>query len=374
MGRGSLRVTVRGAVHLILTVAVGIAAAVKGNNLLFAVFSALLAVFVSAVILTWVTARKMELSRVVPEAVFAGEPFSVTLRFRNGKRAFPAFALRFEDRLSHEGRPAQAQPPPVWLPSAKPGERVRGSYSIVAMTRGKAKLGPVTLTAEFPPSFARYRRTLAVEDEILVLPRRATLHRRVVNRLLSRMENLECVPVLYAPGEDEFAGLRDYRPGDNPRRIHWKMSARAPDRLLVREFEDTRVRNAVVLLDTHLPNPNDARRRLRLERSLSFAVALVEALHMESYDVTFRTFAPEPVELPLEPRAGTLLELSAVLALLRPSRTHGLAELLAGQTPRREEVYFVLCLGDEPVPEWPGAGRSILLRPADMRAAMHYDS
>jgi uncharacterized protein (DUF58 family) len=36
-------------------------------------------------------------------------------------------------------------------------------------------------------------------------------------------------------GDDDFAGLREYRPGDSPRRIAWKSYARR-DALLVREY------------------------------------------------------------------------------------------------------------------------------------------
>lgn len=36
-------------------------------------------------------------------------------------------------------------------------------------------------------------------------------------------------------GEEDFSGLRDYRPGDSPRHIAWKVSARA-DRLLTKKF------------------------------------------------------------------------------------------------------------------------------------------
>ncbi|MGH8280118.1 MAG: DUF58 domain-containing protein, partial [Gammaproteobacteria bacterium] len=38
-----------------------------------------------------------------------------------------------------------------------------------------------------------------------------------------------------AQGEDDFAGLRDYRAGDSPRRIAWKASARE-NRLLTKQF------------------------------------------------------------------------------------------------------------------------------------------
>jgi uncharacterized protein (DUF58 family) len=37
-------------------------------------------------------------------------------------------------------------------------------------------------------------------------------------------------------GDDEFSGLRAYVPGDAPRTLHWKASARTGD-LLVKQFE-----------------------------------------------------------------------------------------------------------------------------------------
>src|SRR5690606_18345874 len=38
-------------------------------------------------------------------------------------------------------------------------------------------------------------------------------------------------------GQDDFSGLRSYRPGDAPRHVAWKASARLHDRLLVKEFQ-----------------------------------------------------------------------------------------------------------------------------------------
>lgn len=372
--RARVRVNVRGVVFLLLTAAIGVAAAVKGNNLLFLVFSSLVGVFLSAAFLTWATVRKLEIVRLVPETAWAGEPFTITLKIRNGKRLLPAFALRIEDRFHPEGRPSHTPPIAVSVPLARAGETFRTSYSHTPLQRGRARFGPIEAIAEFPPAFVSIRVTLPVSSEVLVHPRRGFLRRRVLNPYFSKLESCEAVPMLHTAGDDEFAGVREFRPGDPPKRIHWKMSARLPGRLLVREYEDTRVRNAVVLLDTYLPNPGDARRRLRLERAVSFAGALVERLHAEGYTVTFKAFAPDPVEIPLEPRAGASAELYATLALLKPSHVHSVEEFLAGLQATRDEVFFVLHLGDEALPDWPGASRAVVLDSADMRAALQYET
>jgi len=347
---------------------------VKGNNLLFAVFSVLAGLFAVSALLTVLVARKIEVSRVLPEAVTAGELFTLGLRFRNAKRLIPAYCLRFEDRLTYDGRPAPLQPTPVWLPSARPGERVRGSCFATAHQRGWAKLGPLTVVSEFVPGLFTYRAVLPLEDPVLVFPRPGILNRRVVNTCMTRIDYSDVTPTAYLHGDEEFASLREYRPGDSLRRIHWKMSARLQGKLLVREFEDAQVRDAVVLLETFLPNPNDQRRRLRLERAITFAATLVDALVAENYRVRFRAYTPGPTSLRLEPRRGAIDELLYALALLKPTRVHPIGDLLAAEEGGSRDVYFLLRIGSEPLPPWESIRRAVVVDPADMRSLMHVPS
>lgn len=368
--RSSFRVNPRGWIYLVLTVSVAFAAGFKGNNLLFAIFCVLFGLFVVCAFLTVAVARKIELSRVLPEAVCAGELFTLGVRFRNAKRLWPAFCLKFEDRLTYDGRPAALQPTPVWLPLAKPGARVRGTCYLTAHERGWAKLGPFTVTSEFPPGLFTYRHRVDVEDRILVFPRVGTLNRRVVNSLLSRADYTERPSSAFETGDEEFAGLREFRPGDNLRRVHWKMSARLQGKLLVREYENAKVRDALVLLETFLPNPNDPRRRMRLERAVTFAATLVEALLAESYTVRFKAFAPEPLTLDLEPRRGAADDLLGALALLKPSRVHSLADLPVSEDESEGTAVFLLRIGTEPLPAWENRPRTVILDPSDMKRLM----
>ncbi len=372
--RGKFSVNARGWVYAVLTLSVGVAAAVKGNNLLFAVFSVLLGVMGASALLTVLVARRMEVSRLLPEAIRAGEHFGVALRFRNGKRLLPAFCLRFEDRLTHEGRPASLQPTPVWLPLARPGERVRGTSWVAAHQRGWARLGPLAVTSEFTPGLFSYRTHIPVEDQVLVTPRMGVLNRRLINPYLAQADYADVAASMFTPGEEEFASLREYRPGDNLRRIHWKMSARMQNKLLVREFENARIRNAAVLLDTCVPNPGDARRRMRLERAVSFAATLAEELLAENYQVRFRAFGPDLMELHLPPRRGSMEELLGALALLKASRIHPLSDLIAEESGAGDEIYFLLKIGDEPLPAWEPLRRAVVMGPAEMRALMHLPS
>jgi uncharacterized protein (DUF58 family) len=370
--KASFRLTARGWVFLALMTSVGFAAAFKANNLLFAVFCVLFGLLSVSAWLTWAVARGLSLTRILPETAVVGETFVLGLRVVNRKRFWPAFCLRLEDRLGHEGRLAAIQPSAVWIPFARPGARLRASSYVVAHERGWAKLGPCAVSSEFLTGLFSYRTVLPGDDRLLVVPRLGRLNRRLVAGLLARGETSPFSSPEGDAGDEEFAGLRDYRPGDHPRRIDWKMSARVPSgRLLVREMENPRVRDAVVLLDTFLPNAGDARRRARLERAVTFAATLAEHLLAEQYLVTLRAFGPDPVSLDLEPRRGAVDDLLVNLALVRPSRVHPVADLVLQEEVRSDRVYFLLKAADEPLPEWEGQARSLVIDASEMKVLLH---
>lgn len=60
--------------------------------------------------------------------------------------------------------------------------------------------------------------------------------------------------LLLNPQGEELAGVRDYRPGDPAKRIHWKASARRQE-LLARQYETPGEEGAVLLLDLWREEP-----------------------------------------------------------------------------------------------------------------------
>ena len=368
--RWSFRVNGRGWIFLALAASVAFAAALKGNNLLFAIFCVLIAQFIVSAVLTVVVARGIELSRLLPSSATAGALFTVGIRIRNLKRFWPVFCLRIEDRVGSPGRPLALPPTPVWIPLAGPRKRVRTACYATAPERGWARLGPFTVISEFTPGLFTYRRVVPVVDRLLIYPRLGYLNRRFVDPLLAKVEYSDLAAHQFERGHEEFAGLRDFRQGDNPRRIHWKMSARVPGRLLVREHEDPRVRDVAILLETHLPKPGDGRRRNRLERAIAFSATLADALLGAGYHVRFRAFGPDPVALDLDPRGRELDGLLRELALLRPSRNRTLGELIAAEESPKDEVIFLLRIGDDPIPQRDELGHAVVLSAADMKNMM----
>jgi uncharacterized protein (DUF58 family) len=372
----SLRLTGRGSLFLAATFAIAIAAAASESNHLVLLSALLAGVFVATAALTLLGSRKLELSRTLPDAVHAHDTFEFTVSVRNPKRLTPAFALSIEERLTLDGRAAASQKGPVRLVVAPPGEAREAGSEATAFRRGQARFEPAAITTSFPPGLVTCRVEVAAPGEILIYPRQGTMERRVLDPHLSRVEHPDLFPTATSAGDDEFAGLREYRPGDNPRRIHWKMLARSPEKLFVREYEDARAREAVILLETLVPaGARDARRASRLERAISFSAALAEVLLASNYSVRFVAFGPGLVDLALTPRRGALAELNEALALLEAPQDRGLPELVDALGRTRDEVFFVLTIGQDAAA--PAAlalppRRTVVIPAEAMRSMMYY--
>jgi uncharacterized protein (DUF58 family) len=93
--------------------------------------------------------------------------------------------------------------------------------------------------------FFRGRRANPEAEIALVLPRFASLTRH------PRVHELEAsVAAPRAGSGTELFGVREYRPGDSRRRIHWRSSARHGE-LVVREYEPPGVQTLGIFCDPH---------------------------------------------------------------------------------------------------------------------------
>ena len=119
---------------------------------------------------------------------------------------------------------------------------------------GPLRRGPVdartwVLEASDPMGMYRYRRPSADAEVALVLPRFTSL---VAQPEVRELEASVAAP--RAGSGTEMFGVREYRPGDPLRRIHWRSSARHGE-LVVREYEPPGVQTLGIFCD---PAPTTA--------------------------------------------------------------------------------------------------------------------
>lgn len=143
----------------------------------------------------------------------------------------------------------------VPVPLLAPGQSLSHSYSFVPRLRGVYKVGPLVATWSDPFGLTTKRRTLIEPAEIIVHPTTELVHDRVLTR---EWEDPPIRPPFSKPWPTgfEFYGMRDYVPGDDPRRIVWRATARTLDpvtgagRYLVRVSEQGITDRVGLILDT----------------------------------------------------------------------------------------------------------------------------
>lgn len=191
----------------------------------------------------------VEIERSLPPRMQVGEEATVSLVIAHPGAALPA--LRVEQTCAAFGPLALA------CPALLRGERAVVETTRRAQLRGVHAGGTVRLSTTAPLGFVRSRCVHHVPGSITVVPRAVDLPR---------------VPALEGPRPTrhgveggaragtglDYIGVRDYRPGDAVRAVHWRSVART-GRLIVREFEEEgHAAIALVLAGEDVGEPPDS--------------------------------------------------------------------------------------------------------------------
>lgn len=287
-----------GAVYAVVLGLVATAAFYSQSNLLFVAVGLMIGGLVFAVLWAWLSLRGLRVRRSTPPRVSAGDPLVLRYRLDN-HGGLPAFAVVLRERPADDpaadgapGRPRRLGGAPVTWALHVGGRRgVRMQSRCRPRRRGVLALSGLTLTSTFPFGIVRKTLTFDLPASLLVLPRLYRLDPDLAGRLVRGADGDEG-PGRSAGGDDEFFGLRAYRPGDRPRAIDWKRSARGAG-LVVRERTRARPPALSVRLDLSHPfdeaRGDDADERFVLEeRAISLAGSLLTEAHRAGLRVDLR--------------------------------------------------------------------------------------
>jgi uncharacterized protein (DUF58 family) len=219
--------------------AIGFAAFNTGNNLLYLLFGAMLGMIVVSGWLSEQVIRNLVVYRRVPRGVTAGNPLRIHYQVENRRKRIPSFALEIgESGLLSRG----------FLPFIPPGGRAAARSENLFESRGVFPLDAVTLTTSFPFGLFRKSRDLPLAGELVVWPR-SDRKVRPPQPAGGRTPRVGAFSVGSAGLRGEYRGLRSYRPGDDPRDIHWRTTARL-GHPVVREYEQSDSETLWLCLDT----------------------------------------------------------------------------------------------------------------------------
>ena len=172
------------------------------------------------------------------------------------------------------------------LPSLRPGDVQEVQYTVRSHTRGVHRIGPLGVRVRDP--FGLTLRTAAVsgDAEIVVLPKVVPLpHGRSLGSGIGSEGSIPHMVALH--GEDDQT-VREYRDGDDLRRIHWPATARTGE-LMVRQEDRPAKRRAVVVLDTRSVGHGGSGRSSSLEWCVTTAASVTAHVVDAGYAVHLLT-------------------------------------------------------------------------------------
>lgn len=314
--------------------------------------------------------REVERTRVV-----AGDRVRVKLRVSSSKPVLVEVRDRVSRGLVERGS-SEAQ---LWLRGSE-----ELSYEVLLQRRGVCELGPVRLTLSDPLRLWEEEWVCGEIAEVYVLPK----------LLAARGFSLGAGYTGVWPGEVlsrrsgrgyEFYGVREYAPGDELRRVNWRVTARH-GKLMVNERVEERVTDALIVVDAGLLGVLSAREAEELvEAEASLAASL--ALHLlragnrvglvvrgreslwlrpafgrRQLEAILYVLArlepgePAPLDYALNMLTPYLLKPNAAFIAITPLLDAYVAKSISQLAPK----YSVLVISPNPFPERDSAARRIL--------------
>jgi uncharacterized protein (DUF58 family) len=302
--------------------------------------------------------RGLQVRRILPMQIFAGEPFIVHLETTNPKPkswwSLSSWGIIVVDRISPLGnnsteKPEKIKPyePAVYFEYIPTGQTRKKSYAGRLPQRGRYRIGPAMISTRFPFGFFRHwieQPTNNENTEFCVYPKLGKLSTHWRTRQHEANENQQRHQYRPARVSGEFLGVRRWQRGDSKKWIHWRAWAKHQEPV-VRQFEQNQNRDCAVLIDLYQAGEFSEIQRENFELAISFTATLVSELTRRggcnlffSTNTGYNDYLYGPICLPI------VENILYRLALAEPSREDGLAQTLfkaVGQIDPSAELILI---------------------------------
>jgi len=307
MRRALAALTFRGKALIAVGLGLSCGAALSGQRDVLRIAVLLLALPLVSVWLASRTHFRLGAERsVTPTHVPVGSTAQATLTVTNLARRRTSTLLLREQVDPHLGPSIDRV-----LEHVEGGGSRSTTFPLEASQRGRYDVGPLSVTAVDPFGLVRLTRAFRSTQSVLVVPRVYALDGAVDADQRGRGDRASSA--LSSGGDDDIIP-RDYRPGDDLRRIHWRASAHS-DELLVRREEQPWTRHATITID--LADDGIGGPRSPLEVALSMAASVNAHLLSRGWAVRVESLDGRCLVAQAEGAAGQARVLDA-LAMVQP--------------------------------------------------------
>ncbi|GAA3116997.1 DUF58 domain-containing protein [Streptosporangium carneum] len=271
--------------------------------------------------------------RLDPPRCPVGSEATVTLRLENVTR-LPTGLLMIEDTV-----PYALGARPRFVLDRVEAQGVREiDYRVRSDLRGRFGIGPLTVRISDPFGLVELTRSFTISDTLVVTPHVVPLPRvRLSGELAGGGESR--TRSVAAAGDDDVAP-REYRQGDDLRRVHWRSTARYGELMVRREEQQWQSRGAL-LLDTRRYAHRGEGPRSSFEVAVSAAASI--GAHLAHEGLGLRLITDQGAER--LPETGLGWSLLDALAEIRTSSARSLEYGIAALRQGGGEGLIVAVLG-----------------------------
>ncbi len=344
MFRSLSGLTTRGRCLLAAGIAAGVCAAVLNERDLLRVAVFVLALPLCVVLLASASRMTISASRsLLTERIPAGGHGEVQLELRRTGR-MPAGEVLLED-----GLPYTLGPKPRFVVERLPHQRpVPLRYPVQPTLRGVHRIGPLRATITDPFGLCEFERDLVTHSRLVVVPRVTTLWGLPRGAGLGSGEDSSIR--LHAGQGETDAVVRQYRQGDDLRKVHWRSTARR-DEMMVRVEERPWHGGTTVLLDHRASAHRGSGTHSSLEWAVEFTASV--CLHLNRTGQHVRLVSEHGKLLADAPEQAGPGHAGSVLDSLAAARPAHERDIVLGSDPGQgQELIAVLgTVGTESVHE-----------------------
>lgn len=343
-----LRVTREGWRYMLIWIGLLLIGLYQQSNLILLIAAMAAGPLVASALVSTSMLRRLRTTRRAPAYAFSGEPLLIDYTLVNLRRRAAALALTVDDDITPVDRSIAGShrvTPSVFFPRVPGRDTGRLRWQGTAPERGRYRFSTLEVGTGSPFGLLERRVTLSAPGEIVIYPRVGQLSRRWHQLQRESTETKRGNRHDRTAQQQDYHGLRDYRPGDSPRWIHWRTTARL-GQPMVKEFEQQNDQDLALLLDPWLPRSKVApEQRESLEELIRFAATVCLETCRRQDRRLILGWTGASAGLVIGPASIKLLhEILGQLAVLRPAlegRMSGLFDALPPAVLRDAAIVIV---------------------------------
>jgi uncharacterized protein (DUF58 family) len=235
------------------------------------------------------------------------------------------------------------------VPRVPPRTTVEMRVTATPLRRGRARFRGISVGRPDPLGLVRALRPQPLPDALVILPRRYPMPPLELPG--TRRYQPGGITLASSVGDSqEFLSLRDYRPGDPLKRIHWRSWARA-GKPIVREYQDEFFVRHGLVLDTFVPAPTGV-----FEEAVSIAASFAANMRTQDSLLDLMFVGTETYVFTAGRGVGHVDRMLEVLAEVRPCPDRDFAALHRLVVERHGVLSGLVCV----LVAWDAARRALV--------------